>query len=78
MRVGLVIYGSLDTLTGGYLYDRALVNYLKALGDEVEVISLPWRTNFLLASGGDCKMARSIFSSRTSLIIHRFFCSTDS
>ncbi|HEX8137908.1 MAG TPA: glycosyltransferase family 4 protein [Pyrinomonadaceae bacterium] len=44
MRVGLVIYGSLETLTGGYLYDRALVNYLKARGDEVEVISLPWRT----------------------------------
>jgi glycosyltransferase involved in cell wall biosynthesis len=44
MRVGLVIYGSLETLTGGYLYDRALVNHLRAHGDEVEVISLPWRT----------------------------------
>jgi glycosyltransferase involved in cell wall biosynthesis len=44
MRVGLVIYGSLETLTGGYLYDRALVNYLRAHGDEVEVISLPLRT----------------------------------
>lgn len=44
MYVGLVIYGSLETLTGGYLYDRALVNYLRAHGHEVEVISLPWRT----------------------------------
>lgn len=44
MHVGLVIYGSLETLTGGYLYDRALVNYLRAHGDEVEVISLPRRT----------------------------------
>jgi glycosyltransferase involved in cell wall biosynthesis len=44
MYVGLVIYGSLETLTGGYLYDRALVTYLKAHGDEVEVISLPRRT----------------------------------
>lgn len=44
MRVGLVIYGSLETVTGGYLYDRALVDYLKAQGDEVEVISLPWRS----------------------------------
>jgi hypothetical protein len=24
MRVGLVIYGSIETLTGGYLYDQAL------------------------------------------------------
>ena len=43
MRVGLVIYGSLDTLTGGYLYDRKLVEHLAAHGDDVEVVSLPWR-----------------------------------
>jgi glycosyltransferase involved in cell wall biosynthesis len=43
MRIGLVIYGSLDTLSGGYLYDRKLVEYLRAQGDVVEVISLPWR-----------------------------------
>ena len=44
MRIGLIIYGSLDTLTGGYLYDRMLVEHLRQQGDEVEVISLPWRT----------------------------------
>lgn len=43
MKVGLVIYGSLDTLSGGYLYDRKLVEYLRAEGDTVEIISLPWR-----------------------------------
>jgi glycosyltransferase involved in cell wall biosynthesis len=43
MRVGLLIYGSLDTLSGGYLYDRKLTAHLRDAGDEVEVISLPWR-----------------------------------
>jgi glycosyltransferase involved in cell wall biosynthesis len=43
MRIGLVIYGSLDTVSGGYLYDRKLVEYLRAQGNTVEVISLPWR-----------------------------------
>ena len=43
MRVGLIIYGSLDTLSGGYLYDRKLVEYLRSQGDTVEVISLRWR-----------------------------------
>ncbi|MBI5841354.1 MAG: glycosyltransferase family 4 protein [Chloroflexi bacterium] len=43
MRLGLVIYGSLNTLSGGYLYDRKLVEYLRGQGDTVEVISLPWR-----------------------------------
>ena len=43
MRIGLIIYGSLDTLSGGYLYDRKLVEYLRSRGDSVEIISLPWR-----------------------------------
>ncbi len=43
MRIGLVIYGSLDTLSGGYLYDRKLVEYLRSQGDTVEILSLPWR-----------------------------------
>jgi glycosyltransferase involved in cell wall biosynthesis len=43
MRIGFVIYGSLDTLSGGYLYDRKLVEYLRAQGDNVEIISLSWR-----------------------------------
>ena len=43
MRLGLIIYADLETVTGGYLYDRKLVAYLRQRGDEVEVISLPWR-----------------------------------
>ena len=44
MRIGLLIYGSLDTLSGGYLYDRKLVEYLREAGDSVEIVSLPWRS----------------------------------
>jgi glycosyltransferase involved in cell wall biosynthesis len=43
MRVGLLIYGSLETISGGYLYDRMLVKHLRRQGDHVEIISLPWR-----------------------------------
>ncbi|MCX6018153.1 MAG: glycosyltransferase family 4 protein [Chloroflexi bacterium] len=43
MRIGLVIYGALDTLSGGYLYDRMLVAHLRACGDDVQIYSLPWR-----------------------------------
>lgn len=41
MRIGLVIYGELETLSGGYLYDARLVEFLKQHGDEVIVFSLP-------------------------------------
>ncbi|MFC1936110.1 glycosyltransferase family 4 protein [Chloroflexota bacterium] len=43
MRVGLLIYGDLEQLSGGYVYDRKLVDYLLAKGDEVEIVSLPAR-----------------------------------
>ena len=43
MKIGFLIYGSLDTLSGGYLYDYRLVDYLRDQGDDVEIISLPWR-----------------------------------
>ena len=41
MRIGLIVYGSLDTLTGGNLYDRIIARGLIHLGHEVEIISLP-------------------------------------
>jgi glycosyltransferase involved in cell wall biosynthesis len=44
MRVGLLIYGSLDACSGGFEYDRRLVEHLRRSGDDVEVISLPWRS----------------------------------
>jgi glycosyltransferase involved in cell wall biosynthesis len=44
VRIGLIIYGSIETLTGGYLYDRLLVDQLRRQGDQVDIISLPWRT----------------------------------
>jgi glycosyltransferase involved in cell wall biosynthesis len=44
MHLALLIYGSLDSLSGGYLYDRKLVEFLRARGDTVEIISLPWRS----------------------------------
>lgn len=42
MHIGLIIYGSLDTISGGYLYDRKLVAHLRQQGDTVEIIPLPW------------------------------------
>ena len=43
MHLGFVIYGSLKTLTGGYIYDRILVEHLQNQGHRVDIISLPLR-----------------------------------
>ncbi len=44
MRVGLVVYGSLEVVSGGNLYDRTLVECLRASGHEVDVVSIPLRS----------------------------------
>jgi glycosyltransferase involved in cell wall biosynthesis len=43
MRVGLTLYGSLDDQSGGFRYDRRLVEALRDAGDTVDVIELPRR-----------------------------------
>ncbi|NBB86076.1 MAG: glycosyltransferase [Bacteroidetes bacterium] len=41
MRIGLIIYGSINQQTGGYLYDRKLVEALRRDGHSVQLFSLP-------------------------------------
>ena len=44
MHIGLIIYGNPATLTGGYIYDRILVEHIRQRGHRVEIISLPHRS----------------------------------
>ncbi len=41
MNIGLMIYRELDQVSGGYLYDRKMVEILRKRGARVEIISLP-------------------------------------
>ena len=68
-----MIYGSLETISGGYLYDRMLVEHLRGQGDQVEVISLPWRSyarhlagQLSPRCGAACKRGAMISCCRTS------------
>jgi len=70
VNVGLVIYGSLNTLTGGYLYDRRLVEYLEAQGDHVRVFSLPWR-NYLrhLSDNLSARFLNSVLAAKLDVLL---------
>ncbi len=58
MRIGLVLYGHLASTSGGFLYDRYLVDALRRAGDTVDVIPLPWRSYAAsLALGLDPRLA---------------------
>lgn len=41
MRVAKVVIGDINALTGGYLYEKKLVEYLRTRGVEADVVSLP-------------------------------------
>jgi glycosyltransferase involved in cell wall biosynthesis len=44
MRIAFMLLGDLDRVSGGFLYDRMLVERLRARGHVVDVVSLPWRS----------------------------------
>ncbi|HVU50256.1 MAG TPA: glycosyltransferase family 4 protein [Polyangia bacterium] len=44
MRIAFMLLGDLDRVSGGFIYDRMLVERLRARGHAVEVVSLPWRS----------------------------------
>ena len=44
MHIAFVIYGSLDEVSGGFLYDRQLVEALRRRGHQVTIVALPWRS----------------------------------
>jgi glycosyltransferase involved in cell wall biosynthesis len=44
VRIGLLIWGSLERLTGGFLYDRMLAEHLRRQGHEVSVVAVPMRS----------------------------------
>ena len=48
MKIAFIIYGDLNKITGGYIYDKHLVDYLEQSNHEIDVIPLPdtsyWKT----------------------------------
>ncbi len=51
MRIGWLIYGDLHLQTGGFFYDRQIIQGLRARGHRVEVVAWPWRSAFTAALG---------------------------
>ena len=43
MRIALIIYGELSQNSGGYLYDRILVDFLRKQKNHIDLVSLPFR-----------------------------------
>ena len=41
MKIAFIIYGSLDKITGGYIYDKHLVEFLEQSEHEIDVIPFP-------------------------------------
>jgi glycosyltransferase involved in cell wall biosynthesis len=65
-----MIYGSLDSLTGGFLYDKYLVRHLRHKGHSVDVVSLPWhRYGRLLWDNFSLRLRSTLYGNRYDLIL---------
>lgn len=70
MKVALIIYGSIKTLTGGYIYDRILCEYLEARGVTVKIISQPYKRFWgLLRNNFSRKTYQSIIDFEPDIIL---------
>jgi glycosyltransferase involved in cell wall biosynthesis len=75
VRIGLLLYGGLDAVTGGTIYDRYLVNFLESQGIQVEIISLPWRRYpAWLADNFSRELAEKLLSLDVDLLIQDELC----
>ncbi|WP_026600900.1 glycosyltransferase family 4 protein [Methylomonas sp. 11b] len=70
MHVGLLVVGDMDSVSGGYLYNRKLVSYLRSRGDQVSIINLPphnyWR---LLAENIHGDLLKNIAAAKLDVLI---------
>jgi glycosyltransferase involved in cell wall biosynthesis len=75
VRIGLIVYGSLNQTSGGYLYDRQLTAALEADGHAVTVISLAQRAYLANLAAGlrGAEVERSI-PSRLDVIVEDELC----
>ena len=75
MKIGLLIYGSLQTISGGNIYDKYLVDYLESKGDQVEIVSLPWRNYPAhLANNLSSKLTTRLTNLEVDLLIEDELC----
>ena len=70
MKIGLIIYGSLDIVSGGFLYDRKLVEHLTAQGHTVDVLTLPWQ-NYLthLRDNFSTDLAQTLYTAEYDILL---------
>jgi glycosyltransferase involved in cell wall biosynthesis len=70
VHIGLLIYGSLETFSGGFYYDKRLIEFLQHQGDRVKIISLPWRSyGYSLFDNFSHQLLRQLISAPFDLLL---------
>jgi glycosyltransferase involved in cell wall biosynthesis len=70
MKIALIIAGTLDSLTGGFIYDRFLAEALRRRGHRVEVVGLPARPYPLcLADNFSWKLRKPLMAGSWDLLL---------
>lgn len=75
MKIALMIYGALDQVSGGYLYDRMMVEHLERMGHQVEIVRLPGKPYALNFTDNFSSSAlRTLQESRPDILLQDELC----
>jgi glycosyltransferase involved in cell wall biosynthesis len=75
MNITFLIYGSLDTVSGGYIYDRKIVEFLRENGDQVTVVSIPNKAYLLNVTDNCSNILRDkLINLHTDILIQDELC----
>jgi len=69
MRIAFILYGVADNRSGGFLYDKFLIQKLQKRGHNVELFSQKEGNYFTLLMGNSKKLLRNLFLYNPDLII---------
>jgi glycosyltransferase involved in cell wall biosynthesis len=70
MHIGFLVVGDMNSVSGGYLYNRKLVAYLQSQGDQVSIINLPPRNYWrLLAENIIGDLLKNIAAAKLDVLI---------
>jgi glycosyltransferase involved in cell wall biosynthesis len=70
LHIGLLIYGQLNYPSGGFLYDRKLVEHLQSTGHKVTIFSQAWASPFgKIAQNWDRALLQKILASDLDVLI---------
>ncbi|OKY78355.1 MAG: Glycosyltransferase, RfaG family [Candidatus Methanohalarchaeum thermophilum] len=69
IKIGLIVYGNLNQKSGGYLYDRRLIDYLRKKDTEIQIFPIRKPKNLFENKKTSSRLLKSILDKKIDLLL---------